>query len=53
MLEMFANMLKRESSDTGVKKDGKLFFKVDVFGRPMPCQLQLFHKGAKYIHVDP
>ena len=53
MLEVFANMLKRKASDTGVKKNGKLLFEVDVFGMLVPHQLQLFHKGMKYMLVNP
>jgi hypothetical protein len=53
MLEVFANMPKRETSDAGVKKDGKLFFKVDMLGRPIPRQLQLIYEGMKHMFVDP
>ena len=53
MLKVFANMLKRETGDTGAEKNGKLFFEVDVFGRPIPCQLQLIYEGMKHMFVDP
>ena len=39
MLEVFANMPKGKTSNTGVQKNGKLLFKVDMFGVLVPCQL--------------
>ena len=53
MLEAFTNMPKRETSDTGVKKNGELFFEMDMLGSPVPCQLQLFHGGTKYMVQTP